>query len=137
MGFCNFLPAYDTEENQNLIKEILNQSTKELVLVAGLGGRTSCDAIIWIANIAKSLNINIIAFVSSPFKWEGKRQEKALKQINQIKQFVENMIVINCEEIYEEYGNIQFEEVFNYLDEYMVCKIRSFFNENILDRNET
>ncbi len=75
----------------------------DLVFVtAGMGGGTGTGAAPVVADIARDLNCLTIAVVTKPFQFEGKqRMRNAESGINELKQFVDTLVVIPNDRLLE------------------------------------
>ncbi|MCA9933520.1 MAG: cell division protein FtsZ [Ardenticatenaceae bacterium] len=83
--------AYESAEQ--LRKAI--EGTDLLFLAASMGGGTGSGVIPVIAEMAHELGILTIAVITSPFSFEGVRQQKAAQEsISQLKQFVDTILEI-------------------------------------------
>lgn len=88
-----------TEEDRDKIKSVLNNSDMVFV-TAGMGGGTGTGGAPIIASIAKSIGALVIGIVTKPFRWEGKkRMMNAETGIQELRQFVDSLIVIPNERI--------------------------------------
>ncbi len=89
------------EETKEIIKELL-QGVDLLFITAGMGGGTGTGAAPVIASVARELGILTIAVVTTPFKFEGeKRMSQALSGINELRQYVDTLLVIPNEKLLE------------------------------------
>ena len=105
-----------TESKQDII-DLLDDGTKMVFITAGMGGGTGTGAAPVIAQTAKELGILTIGIVTIPFLFEGlQRVEQAINGMNQLKQHVDAMIVIDNEKISEVYGEYDVEEGFKSAD---------------------
>lgn len=87
------------EEDREKITSVLDGSDMVFV-TAGMGGGTGTGGAPFIASIAKSLGALVIGIVTKPFKWEGKRRMlNAEKGIEELRQYVDSLIVIPNEKI--------------------------------------
>lgn len=88
-----------TEEDRDKIKSVLNNSDM-VFITAGMGGGTGTGGAPIIASIAKSIGALVIGIVTKPFRWEGKkRMMNAESGIQELRQFVDSLIVIPNERI--------------------------------------
>ncbi len=87
------------EESKASITEILKGS--DLVFItAGMGGGTGTGAAPVIAQIAKELGILTVGIVTKPFQFENKkRMENAEKGIQELKKYVDTIVVIPNERL--------------------------------------
>ncbi|MCX7876646.1 MAG: cell division protein FtsZ [Melioribacteraceae bacterium] len=82
------------EEDKEKITRALDGADM-VFITAGMGGGTGTGAAPLVASIAKSLGALVIATVTKPFNWEGKKRMKNAEEgIKELKQFVDSMIVI-------------------------------------------
>lgn len=87
------------EEDKENIKKIL-EGTDMVFITAGMGGGTGTGGAATVAEIAKSLDALVIGIVTKPFRWEGKKRLKNAEQgIEELRQFVDSLIVIPNERI--------------------------------------
>ncbi len=87
------------EEDREKITKILEGSDMVFV-TAGMGGGTGTGGAPIIASIANSLGALVIGIVTKPFRWEGKkRMLNAEEGINELRQYVDSLIVIPNERI--------------------------------------
>lgn len=88
------------EESIEDIRKVL-ENTHLLFITAGMGGGTGTGAAPVIARVAREMDILTIAVVTKPFEsWEGKpRMENALKGIEELKKYVDTIIIIPNEKI--------------------------------------
>ena len=89
------------EESREEIAQQLKGA--DLVFVtAGMGGGTGTGAAPIVADIARDLNCLTIAVVTKPFQFEGKqRMRNAETGINELKQYVDTLVVIPNERLLE------------------------------------
>lgn len=88
-----------TEEDRDKIKSVINNSDM-VFITAGMGGGTGTGGTPIVASIAKSVGALVIGIVTKPFRWEGKkRMMNAEAGIQELKQFVDSLIVIPNERI--------------------------------------
>ena len=89
------------EESREEIAQHLKGA--DLVFVtAGMGGGTGTGAAPVVADIAREMNCLTIAVVTKPFQFEGKqRMRNAETGINELKQFVDTLVVIPNDRLLE------------------------------------
>jgi cell division protein FtsZ len=110
--------AQAAKESMQEIQQMLNTQTKMVFITAGMGGGTGTGAAPIIAKIAKDMDILTVGIVTMPFAFEGKRRSKqAQLGIDQLRQNVDSLIVINNNKLREVYGNLGFKAVFCKADE--------------------
>jgi cell division protein FtsZ len=99
------------------IREVLDTGTKMVFVTAGMGGGTGTGAAPVIARIAKELGILTVAIVTIPFRFEGtQRFKQALEGINELKEHVDSLLVINNEKLREMYGDLKIRDAFSKAD---------------------
>lgn len=105
-------------ENIDDIKEILANNTKMVFVTAGMGGGTGTGAAPVIAQAAKELGILTVAIVTVPFTFEGrKRRMQAEEGLEQLRNAVDTLLVINNDRLREMFGNLSLGNAFSQADE--------------------
>ena len=105
-------------ESTDDIKAMLNVNTKMVFITAGMGGGTGTGAAPVIAKMARDMNILTVGIVTTPFSFEGKiRNEQAQKGIENLREHVDSLIIINNNKLREVYGNLGFKAGFSKADE--------------------
>ena len=88
------------------IKALFNDTTQMVFITAGMGGGTGTGAAPIIAHIAKEMGILTIGIVTIPFQFEMKPKiVKAIKGVNEMKENVDALLVINNERLREIYAD--------------------------------
>ena len=101
------------EESADRIVELLDANTKMLFVTAGMGGGTGTGAAPVIAEIAKEKGILTVGVVTVPFATEGGfRRQYADEGINELKKYVDTLLVIDNEKLIEVYGDLTFTSAF-------------------------
>ncbi|MCB2208164.1 MAG: cell division protein FtsZ [Bacteroidetes bacterium] len=101
------------EESLEKIKEALSEDTQMLFITAGMGGGTGTGAAPIIAQQARELGILTVGIVTLPFSWEGRRRkQQAEAGIDEIKKYVDTLLVISNDKLREQYGNQTVSEAF-------------------------
>ena len=94
------------EESYEDLHTLLSTQTKMVFITAGMGGGTGTGAAPIIARMAKDLDVLTVGIVTMPFQFEGKiRIEQAQKGMEELKNNVDSLIVINNNKLREVYGN--------------------------------
>lgn len=105
-------------ENIEEIKELLSNNTKMVFVTAGMGGGTGTGAAPVIAKIAKDMGILTVGIVTIPFNFEGrKRRQQAEEGLNNMRQSVDTLLIINNERLRELAKNMSITEAFSYADD--------------------
>ncbi|MCS2204829.1 MULTISPECIES: cell division protein FtsZ [Bacteroides] len=88
------------------IRALFNDTTQMVFITAGMGGGTGTGAAPIIAHIAKEMGILTIGIVTIPFQFEMKPKiVKAIKGVNEMKENVDALLVINNERLREIYAD--------------------------------
>ncbi|MDR1156009.1 MAG: cell division protein FtsZ [Bacteroidales bacterium] len=99
------------------IREVLDTGTRMVFVTAGMGGGTGTGAAPVIARVARELGILTVAIVTIPFRFEGmQRFKQALEGINELKEHVDSLLVINNEKLREMYGDLKIRDAFSKAD---------------------
>ena len=86
-------------------------------LTAGLGGGTGTGASPLFAKIAKELGCLTVGIVTKPFTFEGKkRMVQAEQGLEQLKEYVDSLIIVSNNKVLEIIGHIPFEDAFKEAD---------------------
>lgn len=94
------------ESSKDSISHLLDDGTKMLFITAAMGGGTGTGAAPVVAKIAKSKNILTIGIVTIPFSFEKKNKIiKALKGVEEMRENVDALLIINNERICDVYSN--------------------------------
>ncbi len=102
-----------TEESLDEIKRILEVNTKMAFITAGMGGGTGTGGAPIIAKICKDLGILTVGIVTTPFAYEGKkRQLQAEEGIEQMKKYVDTLLVISNDKLRHQFGNLKMKAAF-------------------------
>lgn len=106
------------QESLEEIRDFLNMGTEMLFITAGMGGGTGTGAAPIIARTARESGILSVGIVTIPFSFEGKtRMKQAQHGIEQMRQYVDTLIIVNNDKIREIYGNVGFKAAFSKADE--------------------
>ena len=107
------------------IKSMLTSNTKMIFITAGMGGGTGTGAAPIIAKMARDLDILTVGIVTIPFQFEGKiRNEQALLGVENLRNNVDSLVVINNNKLREVYGNLGFKAGFSKADEVLATAAR-------------
>lgn len=104
-------------ENLDDVLEVLSKNTKMVFITAGMGGGTGTGAAPVIAKAAKEMGLLTVAIVTLPFRFEGnQRFQQAIQGINELKENVDSLLIINNEKLREIYGNLGLSQAFSMAD---------------------
>lgn len=105
-------------ENIEEIKDILGKNTKMVFITAGMGGGTGTGAAPVIAKVAKELGILTVGIVTVPFGFEGrKRKLQAEEGLEELRQCVDTLLIINNDRLREMFGNLSLGNAFSKADD--------------------
>ena len=99
-------------------QHLAEAGTRMLFITAGMGGGTGTGASPVIAKLAKEMGLLTVAIVTSPLAVEGKiRYEQAFRGIEELRQNVDSLLIINNENILEIYGRLSLKQAFGKADD--------------------
>lgn len=114
-----------TLENLEQIKEILSVNTEMLFVTAGMGGGTGTGGAPVVAQLARELNILTVGIVTMPFSFEGrKRRQQAENGIQEMRKYVDSLLIINNDKLRELYGDLKLGEAFHRADNILTTAAR-------------
>ena len=104
-------------ENLDDVMEILSGNTKMVFITAGMGGGTGTGAAPVIAKATKEVGILTVAIVTIPFNFEGQQRiNQAIEGLNELKEHVDSLLVINNEKLREIHGDLKLSDAFALAD---------------------
>ena len=113
------------QENIDEIRQLLSTRTKMLFITAGMGGGTGTGAAPVIARIARDMGILTVGIVTMPFNWEGrKRKQQASAGIEEMRNAVDTLLVINNDRLRDLYGNLTMDDAFAHADNVLTTAAR-------------
>lgn len=113
-------------ESIDEIKSYLTEDTQMVFITAGLGGGTGTGAAPVIASIARELGILTVGIVTIPFTFEGKkRRAQAEAGLEEMKKYVDTLLVIGNDKLREIYGNLKMSEAFEHADDVLTGAAKS------------
>ncbi len=90
----------------------------DLVFVtAGMGGGTGTGVAPVVAEIAKNQGSIVVGMVSSPFKVEGSRVQKAFDGIKELKKFADTVIVLDNQRLLSHVPNLPLDQALSVMDQ--------------------
>lgn len=114
-----------TRENIDQVKELLQVNTKMLFITAGMGGGTGTGGAPVIAQAARELDILTVGIVTMPFVFEGrKRRLQAQAGIEEMRKYVDTLLVINNDKLRELYGDLKLSQAFHQADDVLTTAAR-------------
>jgi cell division protein FtsZ len=113
------------QENIDEIRQLLSTRTKMVFITAGMGGGTGTGAAPVIARIARDMGILTVGIVTNPFIWEGrKRKLQASSGIDEMREAVDTLLVINNDRLRDLYGNLTMDDAFAHADNVLTTAAR-------------
>lgn len=104
------------EESEQEIREAVKGADMVFV-TAGMGGGTGTGAAPLVAKLAKEEGALTIAVVTRPFTFEGKRRSKNAEEgIEELKKYVDSLIIVSNDNLLEVIGRKPIEEAFQAAD---------------------
>jgi cell division protein FtsZ len=102
-----------TEESLEELRRLLEVNTKMVFITVGMGGGTGTGGAPVISKICKDLGILTVGIVTTPFEFEGpKRLAQAVEGIDQLRQYVDTMLVISNDKLRHQFGNLRMSQAF-------------------------
>lgn len=113
-------------ESIDEIKSYFSDDTQMVFITAGLGGGTGTGAAPVIASIAREQGILTVGIVTIPFAFEGKkRRAQAEAGLEEMKKYVDTLLVIGNDKLREIYGNLRMSEAFAHADNVLTGAAKS------------
>lgn len=113
-------------ESIDEIKSYLSDETQMVFITAGLGGGTGTGAAPVIASIAREMGILTVGIITIPFTFEGKkRRAQAEAGLEEMKKYVDTLLVISNDKLREIYGNLKMSEAFEHADDVLTGAAKS------------
>lgn len=119
------------EESEQEIRELLTAEPKPnmVFITAGMGGGTGTGAAPVVARVAKELDILTVGIVTLPFLFEGlPKIKKALSYIEEMRNHVDALLVINNERLREIYPTLTFMNAFSKADDILATAAGSIID---------
>lgn len=108
------------------IRKYLSDGTQMVFITAGLGGGTGTGAAPIIAKVAREMGILCVGIVTMPFGFEGKkRKQQAEDGLEELKKYVDTLLVICNDKLREIYGNLKMSEAFAHADNVLTGAARA------------
>lgn len=114
------------EESYEDINDLFDERTKMVFVTAGMGGGTGTGAAPIVAKVARERGLLTIGIVTIPFLFEGNPKIlKALDGVDEMKKYVDALLVINNERLCDIYGDLDFLNAFGKADDTLTTAARS------------
>ena len=108
------------------VRKYFEDNTQMVFITAGLGGGTGTGAAPVIASVARELGILTVGIVTIPFAFEGKkRRQQAEAGLEEMKKYVDTLLVIGNDKLREIYGNLKMSEAFAHADDVLTGAAKS------------
>ena len=108
------------------IRKYLSDGTQMVFITAGLGGGTGTGAAPIIASVAREMGILSVGIVTMPFVFEGKKRKMQAEQgLEEMKKYVDTLLVIGNDKLRDIYGNLKMSEAFAHADNVLTGAAKS------------
>jgi len=105
-------------ESIDKINELLDANTEMLFITAGMGGGTGTGAAPVVAQAARDKGILTVGVVTVPFHTEGgRRKEHAKNGLEELRNNVDTLLIIDNEKLIEVYGDLTLKRAFGKANE--------------------
>ncbi len=106
------------ESLEAIMERLKSAGTKMLFITAGMGGGTGTGASPVIAKLANEMGILTVAIVTTPLTVEGTvRYSQAMKGIDELKEHVDSLLIINNDNILKLYEKLPLKAAFGKADD--------------------
>jgi cell division protein FtsZ len=113
------------EESVDEIKKVIGTATKMLFITAGMGGGTGTGAAPVIAKMSREMDILTVGIITYPFNFEGPKREKIAEEgIEEMKRYVDALIIIHNERLMEMYNGLGVSKAFSHADNVLAIAAR-------------
>ncbi len=113
-------------ESIEKIKKSLGTKSEMIFITAGMGGGTGTGAAPVIAKAAKDAGKLTVGVVTIPFRDEGAEFiKRAAMGINELKKYVDSLLIIDNQKLYDVFGNLNIYEAFPKADEVLSNAVKS------------
>ena len=116
------------EASAEEIKEIVKDANM-VFIAAGMGGGTGTGAAPVIARYAKDAGALVVAIVTRPFTFEGKKRiVHSIEGLNKLKSAVDSIIVVSNDKLLITNGNNSISSAFNESDKVLAQSVKTVVN---------
>ena len=116
------------EASADTIREIVKDANMVFV-AAGMGGGTGTGAAPVIARIAKDAGALVVAIVTRPFTFEGKKRVvNSIDGLNKLRANVDSIIVVSNDKLLMTAGNAPISQAFNESDNVLAQSVKTVVN---------
>lgn len=114
------------ELDEEKIRELFKPPIEMVFITAGMGGGTGTGAAPVVARLAREADMLTIGIVTVPFMFEGQKKVlKALDGANEMKKYVDALLIINNENLIDLYKDLNFFNAFGKADDTLANAARS------------
>ncbi len=114
------------EETADKLADLFDDDTEMVFITAGMGGGTGTGASPVVARIAREHGMLTVGIVTVPFIFEGmKKIEKALAGAEEMRKYVDALLLINNQRLNDIYSDLDFDNAFDKADETLTDAARS------------
>lgn len=112
-------------ESEERIKALFNDNTEMVFITAGMGGGTGTGAAPVIARIARESGLLTVGVVTLPFRDEGPEfLKRALEGVQEMQQYVDSLLIIDNEKLYNVFGDLTVFEAFRRTDDILNTAVK-------------
>ena len=116
------------ESSANDIREIVSGANM-VFIAAGMGGGTGTGAAPVVARIAKEAGALVVAIVTRPFTFEGKKRViNSIDGLNKLRSVVDSIIVVSNDKLLMTNGNSPISAAFNESDKVLAQSVKTVVN---------
>ncbi|MCM1348076.1 MAG: cell division protein FtsZ [Firmicutes bacterium] len=114
------------EDDIDKIQAMFNNNTRMVFITAGMGGGTGTGAGPVVARVAHERGLLTVGIVTIPFRFEGKKKIlKALEGAEEMKKYVDALLIINNQRLAEIYPDLNFFNAFGKADDTLYTAAKS------------
>ncbi|NDC76535.1 MAG: cell division protein FtsZ [Chitinophagia bacterium] len=114
-----------TEESLDEIRRLLEVNTKMVFITAGMGGGTGTGGAPVVARMCREMGILTVGIVTMPFSYEmKKRMSQAEDGIEEMKRYVDTLLVISNDKLRHQFGTLTFKAAFSTADNVLATATR-------------
>lgn len=121
---------YATPSNENLVRSMLHDSTKHIIIVSGLGRNTGVLATKWLIQLCEKLQLPTTLVCTIPFDFEGVRKRKyALDAAHGISADGITVKILDANDLQQVHPEMTFIDCWSFLDEYVAKTVHELCKE--------
>lgn len=125
-GMDHVLGKKAAEESVEEIEKVFDCDSEMVFITCGEGGGTGTGASPIIAKLAKEKGLLTVGVVTIPFRDEGKESlYRAVEGIKELAKYVDSLLVIDNQKLYDLYGKMTFRKGFAKANEVLATAVKS------------